>query len=161
VSKISAFTIITCISQYIPSVDNLSELCSQDILGGNFISTFKAPVEVWCIYMYVLSRVRGSMTNNNEFWIGWLDLLTHSFTITLNYDRWLPKARSTPSWTTSVFSSIVTDLVLVYESVTSSASVVRWLTLHSWTLNPTQLLNFWTLLLLNHDWLKQLCVRPL
>jgi hypothetical protein len=28
----------------------------------------------------------------------------------------------------------VTDLVLVYVSVTSSASVVRWLTLHSWTL---------------------------
>jgi hypothetical protein len=25
----------------------------------------------------------------------------------------------------------VTDLVLIYESVTSSASVVRWLTLHS------------------------------
>jgi hypothetical protein len=34
----------------------------------------------------------------------------------------------------------VTDLVLIYESVTSSASVVRWLTLHSWTLN------FWIVL---------------
>jgi hypothetical protein len=32
----------------------------------------------------------------------------------------------------------VTDLVLIYESVTSSASVVRWLTLHSRTLN------YWT-----------------
>jgi hypothetical protein len=31
----------------------------------------------------------------------------------------------------SVFSFTVTDLVLIYESVTSSASVVRWLTLHS------------------------------
>jgi hypothetical protein len=29
----------------------------------------------------------------------------------------------------------VTDLVLIYEKVTSSASTVRWLTLHSWTLN--------------------------
>jgi hypothetical protein len=35
----------------------------------------------------------------------------------------------------------VTDLVLIYESVTSSASVVRWLALHRWTLN------FWT-----HEW---------
>jgi hypothetical protein len=31
--------------------------------------------------------------------------------------------RSTPYWTTSVFSYTVTDLVLIYESVTSSASV--------------------------------------
>jgi hypothetical protein len=42
----------------------------------------------------------------------------------------------------------VTDLILIYVSVTSSASVVRWLTLHSWTLNSsyewlTTLLN-WT-----------------
>jgi hypothetical protein len=29
----------------------------------------------------------------------------------------------------------VTHLVLIYESVTSSASVFRWLTLHSWTVN--------------------------
>jgi hypothetical protein len=27
---------------------------------------------------YILSRVRGSVTDNNEFWIGWLDLLTPS-----------------------------------------------------------------------------------
>jgi hypothetical protein len=43
--------------------------------------------------------------------------------------------RSIPYWTTSVFSSPVTDLVLIYESVTSSASIVRWLRLHSWTIN--------------------------
>jgi hypothetical protein len=41
------------------------------------------------------------------------------------------KTRSIPYWTTSVFSSAVTDLILIYKSVTSSASVVRWLTLHS------------------------------
>jgi hypothetical protein len=29
----------------------------------------------------------------------------------------------------------VTDLVLIHEPVTSSASVVRWLALHSWTLD--------------------------
>jgi hypothetical protein len=43
--------------------------------------------------------------------------------------QWLStcKIGSIPYWTTSVFR--VTDLV------TSSASVVRWLTLHSWTFN--------------------------
>jgi hypothetical protein len=30
-----------------------------------------------------MSRVRGSVTNNNEFWIGWLDLLTLLWTISL------------------------------------------------------------------------------
>jgi hypothetical protein len=38
-----------------------------------------------------------------------------------------------------VFSLLVTGLVLIHGSVTSSASVVRWLTHHSWTLN------FWIL----------------
>jgi hypothetical protein len=52
------------------------------------------------------------------------------------YNQWLPKTHSIPYWTTSVLSSTVTDLVLIYESVTSLASGVRWLTLHSWTLNP-------------------------
>jgi hypothetical protein len=51
------------------------------------------------------------------------------------HNQRLPKTRSIPYWTTSVFSSAVTDLVLIYESVTSSASIVRWLTLHSWALN--------------------------
>jgi hypothetical protein len=41
----------------------------------------------------------------------------------------------------------VTDLVLIYESVTSSASVVRWLALHSWTLNYLWAELNWTLLL--------------
>jgi hypothetical protein len=52
----------------------------------------------------------------------------------------MTKTRSILYWTTSVFSSAW----LIYESVTSSASVVRWLALHSWTLN------FWILLRLNH-----------
>jgi hypothetical protein len=73
-------------------------------------------------------------------WI-YLRLLLQSLLITINYNQWLSKTRSTPYWTTSVFSSIVTGLVLICESVTSSASVVLWLTLHSWTLNTTELLN--------------------
>jgi hypothetical protein len=32
----------------------------------------------------ILSRVRGSVTNSNGFWIGWLYLLTSSFIISLN-----------------------------------------------------------------------------
>jgi hypothetical protein len=74
--------------------------------------------------------------------IGFIDT---SITVSLNYSQLQQltindclKTRSSPYWTTSVFSSTVTDLVLIYESVTSSASVVRWL---SWTLNSTQLLN--------------------
>jgi hypothetical protein len=47
------------------------------------------------------------------------------------HDQWLSGTRSIPYWTRSVFSYTLTDLVLIYESVTSSASVVRWLTLHS------------------------------
>jgi hypothetical protein len=37
--------------------------------------------------LFILSPVRGSMMNNNGFWIGWLDLLTPSCTITLNYNQ--------------------------------------------------------------------------
>jgi hypothetical protein len=47
--------------------------------------------------MYVLSRVYGSVTNNNGFWNRWLDLLlAHSLLIRINYahNKWLPKTRS-------------------------------------------------------------------
>jgi hypothetical protein len=36
---------------------------------------------------YILSRVYGSVTNNNGFWIGWLDLLPPSCTISLNHNQ--------------------------------------------------------------------------
>jgi hypothetical protein len=36
---------------------------------------------------WILSRVYGSVTNNNGFWIGWLGLLTSSFTISLNNNQ--------------------------------------------------------------------------
>jgi hypothetical protein len=57
----------------------------------------------------------------------------------------MTKTHSIPSRTTSVFSSTVTHLVLIYESVTSSASVVCWLTLHSWILNSLTNEFKWTL----------------
>jgi hypothetical protein len=47
------------------------------------------------------------------------------------HNQWLSKTCSIPYWTTSGFSSTVADLALIYESVTSSASAVRWLTLYS------------------------------
>jgi hypothetical protein len=75
----------------------------------------------------------------NGFWIDWLigfigTSLQLQPIITV-HNQCLSKICSIPCWITSVFSSTVTDLVLIYESVTSSASVILWLTLHSWTLN--------------------------
>jgi hypothetical protein len=76
--------------------------------------------------------------------IGFIDASLQLQPIITAHSQWLSKTRSLPYWTTSVFSSPVSDLVLIYESVTSSASVVRWLTLHSWTLS------YWALLRRNH-----------
>jgi hypothetical protein len=92
----------------------------------------------------ILSRVWGSVTNNNGLWIGWLDLLALLLqlqSIITAHNQWLPETRSIPYWTISVCSYTVADLVPIYESVTSSASVVCWVMLRSWTLkhdcNPT------------------------
>jgi hypothetical protein len=71
-----------------------------------------------------------------------------SITINNNSSQSMSKTRSIRYWTTSVFSSTVTDLVLIYESVTSSASLVRWLILHSWTLTV------WILLRLD-EWFNE------
>jgi hypothetical protein len=55
-----------------------------------------------------------------DVWINW-HLQSHLITINYNNStQWLPKTRSIPCWTRSVFSSIVIDLILIYESVTSS-----------------------------------------
>jgi hypothetical protein len=48
----------------------------------------------------MLSRVYGYVTNNNGFWIGWVVLLTASFTITSNHNHFLQELTifsSTPS----------------------------------------------------------------
>jgi hypothetical protein len=83
---------------------------------------------------------RGSVTNNNGFCIGWLDLLALLLQplLIINYNSsqsMTVQDSYIPYWITSVFPSAVTDLVLIYESVTSSAFVVHWLTLDGWTLN--------------------------
>jgi hypothetical protein len=74
--------------------------------------------------------ITGSGLDDSIYW--------HFFTVTINCNssnEWVSKTRSIPYWTTSVFPPTVTDLVLIYESVTPSASVVLWLALHSWTPN--------------------------
>jgi hypothetical protein len=84
--------------------------------------------------------MRGLRDEYNGFWIGWLDFL--AFLLQLQstipaHNQWLSRTRSIRYWTTSVFSSTVSDLGLIHEnaSVTSSASFAHWLKLHSWTLN--------------------------
>jgi hypothetical protein len=81
-----------------------------------------------------------------------------SLQITINYDS--SQSMTVYDWLHSLLDNeclpfCVTDLVLIYyESVTSSASVVRWLTLHSWTLN------FWILLWMNLwlTWIVESCL---
>jgi hypothetical protein len=85
------------------------------------------------LHIIILSHMRGLRDEYKGFWIGWLDLLVLLYNYNQLYQ--LPKTRSIPCWTTSVFSSTLTDLVLVYELVTSLAYVVLWLTFHSWTMN--------------------------
>jgi hypothetical protein len=73
-------------------------------------------------YLNILSRIRGSVTNNNGFWIGFIgtSLQLRVQSTTTVYNPRLPTTRSIPYWTTSVFSSTVADLVLIYESATST-----------------------------------------
>jgi hypothetical protein len=73
------------------------------------------------------------MCSGFDDWIYW-----HFFTIAISYNSSQSMTATTcsiPYWTTSDCSSTVTDLVPIYESVTSSASVVRLLAPNSWTLN--------------------------
>jgi hypothetical protein len=44
----------------------------------------------------ILSRVYGSVTNNNGFWIGWLDLLAPSCTVAPNYNQSSLTAEDSP-----------------------------------------------------------------
>jgi hypothetical protein len=58
-----------------------------------------------------------------DYWIYW-----HFFTITINYNSTesMTAKDSFHSTGLRVSSSTVTDSVLIYESVTSSASLLRW-----------------------------------
>jgi hypothetical protein len=76
------------------------------------------------IFLYtsiILSCVRGSVTNNDGFWIGWFDLLTISFTITCNHNQLqdltinlLPNPSSLTPEDSLRCTSTVTDSLLNY-----------------------------------------------
>jgi hypothetical protein len=61
------------------------------------------------------------LTNNNGFSIGWLDLVTPSFTISLDHNQWLPRNHSIPCWTTTVLN----DNLLTNEWLLKSESKSR------------------------------------
>jgi hypothetical protein len=56
-----------------------------------------------------MSQLRGSMTNNNRFWIGFIGTSLQLQPTIAAHNQWLSKARSIPYWTASVFSSTVTN----------------------------------------------------
>jgi hypothetical protein len=101
------------ISRELELVNEMEVLCSccahRIIMWIILKLSFPCLTEVlWITFVAnVLSRVWGSVTNNNGFWIGWLDLLTPSFSITTTHNWWLPKACSIPYWTTNVFLVIL------------------------------------------------------
>jgi hypothetical protein len=98
-------------------------------------------------FPFTLTHRRPIVTYERIAWLiitgSELDLLT----LLYNYNQ-LQQLHSLLDYECLLFC--VTDLVLIYESVTSSSSVVLWLTLHSWTLNFWILLrlNYWT----NYEW---------
>jgi hypothetical protein len=49
----------------------------------------------WSMHSYILPRGYVSVTNNNGFWVGGLDLLTPSITTSLNHNPSRPALRST------------------------------------------------------------------
>jgi hypothetical protein len=57
--------------------------------------------------------------------IGFLALLSELKSIVIAHNQWPPKTCSIPYWTTSVLSSATTALVLIQESVISSASTAE------------------------------------
>jgi hypothetical protein len=69
------------------------------------------------------------------------------------HNQWLSNTRSIPYWTTSVFSSAVTDLVLIYESLTSGLRMnSEWRITYEWLRSSFSFL----LRLLMYDWTPEL-----
>jgi hypothetical protein len=64
------------------------------------------------ITLYNIVTYSGFRDECSGFWTGWLDLLVLLLELQLiitAHNRWLSKTRSIPYWTTSVFSSTVTN----------------------------------------------------
>jgi hypothetical protein len=74
----------------------------------------------------------------NRFWIGFIGTSLQIQPIITAHTQWLPKTRSIPYWTTSVFSSTVTWFWFMNQSLIQLP------------LSAVPQLNTWLLLLLNH-----------
>jgi hypothetical protein len=89
------------LNRFLHIFPKLSQIRSTCIPKFEFLVNFNAP-----------SRVYVCVTNNNGFWIAWWDLLTPSFTISLNhsqlqyYNKWQSKSRSL---LVSLYSDLNTD----------------------------------------------------
>jgi hypothetical protein len=114
--------------------------------------------EMFLLICILLSRVRGSVTNKNGFWIGWLNLLTPSFTITFNSSQSMPAYDSLHSlldyecllwWLTWLWFTNRSLLRMTNEGshMTSYSRIQTedWL---EWRLHSD-----WILFRLNHDWI--------
>jgi hypothetical protein len=66
-----------------------------------------------------------------DWMIGFIGTYLQLQSIITADNQWLYKIRSIPRWTTSVFSSTVTDLFLIYESATSLA-LTAWTAPYEW-----------------------------
>jgi hypothetical protein len=77
-----------------------------------------------CSNCLILSRVYGCVTNNIGFWIGWLDLLTSSFTISLNHNQLQEFAINLQPNTSSFTDEEAPLLILVLRL---SPTELRWL----------------------------------
>jgi hypothetical protein len=84
-------------------------------------------------------------------WMYWhWDFLS---TINHNNSQSTTNSRAIPYWR-GVFFLALTKLVLIYESVTSSASLIRWLTLNSWESNYSTAV--W--ILFTNEWINEFLV---
>jgi hypothetical protein len=78
---------------------------------------FLYKITLYCSLLLLLSLVRGSMTNNDGFWIGWLDLLAPCVTVTFNYTQLQQltindSLRLAPFWLDYHLSSLLVFLLL-------------------------------------------------
>jgi hypothetical protein len=66
---------------------NIHLFLGQYIHMTSWIGDLSWDVLTWRTNSSLFSRVRGSVINNNGLWIEWLDLLTPSCTVTINYNH--------------------------------------------------------------------------
>jgi hypothetical protein len=81
---------------------------------------------------FILSRIRVYMTKNNGFWIGWLDLLTPSFTINCNSSQSMTVIRLAPFLTGLRVSLLLLWLTWFWFKIQSLLRITaEWITTQS------------------------------